>query len=189
MLSTNQILDQDGYKWTHIIWTNDKTLSPITFKWFEDNGFVVKEFKELPYDKLIHDKFNDYMERGNFGLGIDITKFYTSLHYGGMYLDLDVYISAWTNKWLHNFDSIWIRELDIKFGIAIFNNDLYLTKANHPVFQKQLELFKKSFSGSVDEAPIQQSRCMNATLAKTPYEAGNHLGMVAWALEFDKHGT
>lgn len=118
-------------------------MSPRTFKWFEENGFVVKEFKELPYDKIVHDKFNEYIEVGNFGKAIDITKGYTSYHYGGMYLDLDVYISAWTNKWLHNFDSIWIRELDIKFGIAIFNNDLYLTKSKHPVFEKYLELFRE----------------------------------------------
>lgn len=30
---------------------------------------------------------------------------------------------------------------------------------------------------------------MNATAAKTPYEAGVHMTMVAWALEFGKHGT
>ncbi len=105
-----------------------------------------------------------------------------------MYLDLDVNITAWSNKWLHNFDSIWIRELDIKFGIAIFNNDLYLTKSKHPVFKKYLEIYHEQFENK-NKVPIQSTRCMNQTAAKTPYEAGVHMGMVAWALEFGKHGT
>lgn len=176
-----------GPEWKHYLWIQDRDLLPRTVIWAQEHGFVVKEFRELPPDPIVTERFNLHVSQGNLGIAIDILKAFTVYHYGGMALDLDILISAWSNLLLYSFDAVFTRELYIVFDEAMFNNDLFLAKAGHPVFHRYLQLFKSQFSN--DRVHIQQSKCMQQTAARTPFEAGVYPLMVAWALEANRHGT
>ena len=48
------VLKKSGGNWKFYFWTNDKSVIPETVSWMEKNGYIVREFKELPsYDKTI----------------------------------------------------------------------------------------------------------------------------------------
>ena len=56
ILSSNRALDDATHTWEHYFWTNDAKLIPKTVNWFKDNGFIIKEFKDLPdhiYDPIL----------------------------------------------------------------------------------------------------------------------------------------
>ncbi|CDW73718.1 UNKNOWN [Stylonychia lemnae] len=189
MIQTNKLLDSNGEKWNHFIWTNDRSLSKKTFQWFEENGFIIREFKEIPYDEVLMKMFDKYMEKRELGKAADILKLCVLYHYGGMALDLDVFLPAFSNEWNYIFDSIWVREIDYKFGVAILNNDLMLAKPHHPILQKYYDLFKQQYIPQEKHyLPIQSARCLSQTDAKTPFEGGIFLGLVALAKEFGKDG-
>jgi len=109
--------------------------------------------------------------------------------YGGLVLDPDILISKWSNQWFYSFDAIWIKDGETYLNTNIFNNDIMISRPKHPVIAKYIEIVKSQFEVPPSSQPIQQTRCLNQTTSRTPYEAGIYPAMVAWALESNRHGT
>jgi mannosyltransferase OCH1-like enzyme len=87
-------------------------------KWFEDNGHVVRELKELPsYDEVIGKSMDEYTEF-RFGAAADIVRQVIIYDEGGLYLDIDAFIREWDNEWLHYFDSIYWKDV-LKFDSLV----------------------------------------------------------------------
>ena len=77
-------------------------------------------------------------------------------------MDLDIKISAWSNMLLYSFDAIFTRELYIAFGEAMFNNDIFLAKKEHPMLLRYLQIFKSQFEEEsiTGFKHIQNARCI-----------------------------
>jgi mannosyltransferase OCH1-like enzyme len=105
-------MDDENHKWDHYFWTNNKKAIPLTVKWFEEHGFIVKELKELSrevYDELVESVVDSYADE-RFGAAADISRFAILNDQGGFYMDMDFAPVIWDNEILYYFDSIHWRE-------------------------------------------------------------------------------
>lgn len=94
IVRSNQVLDDDNHKWTHYFWTNDVKAIPRTVAWFKQNGFIVKELRELSekaFDKTLQRILKDYQSE-RFGAAADIARFAILLEEGGFYKDMDFFV-------------------------------------------------------------------------------------------------
>lgn len=105
-------MDDENHKWEHYLWTNDKKAIPETVRWFESNGFIVKELSELSksvYDEQIQSIIEEYAAQ-KFAAAADIARFAILNEHGGFYMDMDFGPLLWDNEILYYFDSIQWRE-------------------------------------------------------------------------------
>ena len=51
MTSTNKVLEESTpeNKWTHYLWTIDKSLIPKTVRYFETEGYEVRDMRDLKF--------------------------------------------------------------------------------------------------------------------------------------------
>lgn len=189
LLETNYLFAANGTEeWTHYLWVNEKSSLPATVAWFEENGFIVKEFRELSDDPLAVAKFYEYVDARRYGAADDLGKAYVLWCLGGVYLDLDVYLEHWDGELLHVFDSLFVKEDFGAYGVTLFNSDLVFARARHPILAYTLELFKEQFTPAGKDR-IQVRPCFQGLHYITPYDAGVYHMINAYVVKAWQNGS
>ena len=104
IIEAKRILHQIGFpfdKWTFIAWVIDKEVIPDTVKFYESQGYVVRELNELEsYDEFWEQQVEGYLVT-RLGRAGDLLRFLVLNELGGMYMDNDVELRGWTDEWLY----------------------------------------------------------------------------------------
>eukprot|EP00347_Sterkiella_histriomuscorum_P007451 403348866 len=173
---TNRVLDTEaakiGKKFTHILWTNDISLIPQTTKFFQEQGFEVRELRSLKsFDKVFNDIFAYYMaDFKGIGVACDIARMLINMDQGGVYLDLDAYISQYTIESHFLFDFFGVT--DIEFYELQLSTWGFGSKPQHPIHRLHLKYVREFFLKSQQEKPFYLNRCYFQTSGVVLFQTG-----------------
>eukprot|EP00347_Sterkiella_histriomuscorum_P010149 403377414 len=182
MLTTNRVLESDGTKWTHYLWVNDKSLVPESVKWFESNGFIIREITELKEDRELMRIIDHHISQGKAIDSSDVLRNQILYEVGGLYIDLDVWIDEWSSIPMKIADLIFVQEYIDYFDSFFFNNDLILAKPGHPVLKEANRVFKSQFIQPNLEPNTtlnMYTPCFKNLSQVLPFKVGIYMHMIA----------
>lgn len=163
ILKTNKVFDDAaaklGQKFTHILWTNDKTLIPETVKYFISLGFEVREMRELKsYDNAFAQLFDHYLaDFKGIGVACDAARMIINYDLGGLYLDMDAFYPQYSAE-LHYIFDFW-GYYDKEFYQRHLSTWSYGSIPGHPIHKLHLKYLRKFFRMPADERPFFLNRC------------------------------
>jgi len=109
---TLSLLKQDNSKYVHYMWVNQKGLIPKSIKGLKGFNIIVKEVKELDRFKELQNEIT-FLNNFNVGAYSDFIRLLVLEEYGGIYMDVDV--------WLKNKPNF----IDIhKYASVLFTYDM-----------------------------------------------------------------
>jgi mannosyltransferase OCH1-like enzyme len=118
-----------GVNYSHIVWTNDKTLIAKSVKLLEQNGIEVHSIDEIKSEIGLFDKIIDLTEQKKFGMASDILRYEIINIKGGIYADLNF-------RFKHNIET-YLKKYD--FITIDAQNNFFAAKPHHKIMQNTLE--------------------------------------------------
>lgn len=123
-------------EWQHIVWTNDKSLIPVSVKKLEKHGIQVREISELVNKLQLYEIVQGLIKQSRWGMASDILRYGLVYHLGGVYADVDFLFDRDIEGEIHSYDFL-IHDND--------TNDFFMAKPNHPVLREALDLVRRNF--------------------------------------------
>ncbi|CDW85905.1 UNKNOWN [Stylonychia lemnae] len=149
---TYQVLDksarQEGYKWIHYLWVENKQIIPNTITLFQNHGVIVRELKELKYfhDEKFQRQYQYYIQDIEAIVAAsDLIRIVAVLELGGIYLDNDTQIWKW-NYDIHYYFDFFGQYFKVLRTIQGINNSIFGAKPGHIILKKLLHYMALRFS-------------------------------------------
>eukprot|EP00347_Sterkiella_histriomuscorum_P005457 403356542 len=148
--------DGSGRKWTHILWTNDKSLIPLSTKLFEENGIIIRELKELPSFQGVNlEAFNQFIRQEKVVAASDFARMMILYDHGGFYTDLDFFIDEFDIKTNQILDFVGFT-LELCHYDTLFNFGI-MARPNHPVIKAYLDQFIHNYLKKRNELAVNEA--------------------------------
>lgn len=138
----------------------------------ESIGYTTREIRELPsYPK--YEKILKSMIHGNIraGAAADLSRVIIAYDEGGLYLDLDFYINAWSTELHYLFDLVGFATPE--HGHALINNMGFMAKPKHPVAIQYLKyVYDQIYEDNPDQRILNKEECWDGLAGVTLYDTG-----------------
>ncbi|CDW73226.1 UNKNOWN [Stylonychia lemnae] len=179
--SSYQVLDdgarQEGYKWIHYLWVQNKHIIPDTITLFQNHGVIVRELQELKYfhDEKFQRQYNYYIQDNQAIVAAsDLIRIVAVLEIGGIYFDNDLIIWKW-NYDIHHYFDFFGQYFNMLRTLKGISNSIFGAKPGHILLRKQLHYMVSQFKThekGVEERPLYQNLCSYRTAASTFHGTG-----------------
>ena len=141
VLNTEEIFAKSGYKWEHVVWTNDKRLIPASVQTLEASGIKVRELSEIEEHLRLTKKIRELIEQEEWGMASDTLRYSIVYYMGGVYSDLNFVFTRDVEKEVHTFDFF-----NHSTNGYHMENSFFGAKPNHPILSETLNLVEKNFN-------------------------------------------
>jgi len=132
VISTKHSFVQSDKEWTHIVWTNDRTLIPNSVSKLEKHGIEVRSIDSLQFELRLINQVYEQINQKNWGMASDILRYSLVEHFGGVYADLNFHFTRNIEEELYKYD----------YFAQDFINYFFAAKPNHPIMSELLNLIE-----------------------------------------------
>jgi hypothetical protein len=126
--------------WSHVVWTNDKALIPLSVKTLESNGIEVRSIYHYKEKIQLFDDIIDLIEKGKFGMASDILRCSILFQWGGAYSDVNFKFYQQIDQYMQKYD----------FLTKDFQNNFFASPPNHIILEKTIEKVKENLETPPD---------------------------------------
>jgi len=130
VLATKHKFEQSDKEWTHIVWTNDRTLIPNSVSKLEKHGIEVRSIESLQFELRLINQVYEQINQKNWGTASDILRYSLVEHFGGVYADLNFDFTRSIEEELYKYD----------YFAQDFINYFFAAKPKHPIMTELLNL-------------------------------------------------
>ncbi len=134
VLDTQEFIKKSDNSWTHIVWTNEKSLIPNSVKTLEANGFEVRSIKDYSSKLKLFEKIEELVDLKLYGIASDTLRYSLIEQFGGVYSDLNFKFSR----------SIELEMQQYNFFSKDFQNSFFAANPSHPIITKVLEIVERN---------------------------------------------
>jgi len=141
ILDAEKVFLQSGQKWEHIVWTNDKSLIPISVEKLESNGIKVREISEIENHLKYGEKVRELIEQEEWGMASDLFRYDIVYYMGGVYADVNFVFTRDVESEIYKYDFFnhSVDDFDME-------NSFFGAKAHHPILGETLSLVDENLN-------------------------------------------
>ena len=147
ILQNKKTFENSKQNWTHIIWTNNKSLIPNSVAEFEKEGLVIREIGEIKDQLILFPQINEFIDKKQWGVASDILRYNLIEQLGGVYADVNFKFNRNIESELYQYDC---------FSQNAANN-FFAAKPHHPIFSTLMNIVERniinppSYINSIEE--------------------------------------
>jgi hypothetical protein len=135
VLETQEYLKKSDKPWTHIVWTNDKSLIPNSVLKLEEQGFEVRSIEPFRNELRLFTKVEELIDKKLYGLASDTLRYSIIEHFGGVYSDLNFHFYRSLDEEMYKYD----------FFSKDFQNSFFAAKPSHPILTTLMDKVELNF--------------------------------------------
>lgn len=145
MLNSYKIISEGDRSWEHIVWTNNKSLIPVSIAKLEANGVKVRELSELKNELKMAKKIDDLIEKDLFGMAFDAARLDVIRCCGGVISDMNYEFYRGLKSDIHRYDFFANSHLQtVRF-------QAFGAIPHHPILEAAVDLMNSNYH---DQAKI-----------------------------------
>lgn len=135
IIKAKEILGENHSKWSHIVWTNNKSLIPYSVEKLENNGIEVRSIEDYKQEFKLYEMVNHFIEKKFWGIASDAMRYNILQKFGGIYSDLDFGFSRSVENDMYKYD--FFAQNLVNFFIA--------AKPDHPIINYLVDIMERNF--------------------------------------------
>lgn len=130
VIATKKTFEQSDKEWTHIVWTNDRSLIPNSVLKLEEHGVEVRSIDSLQFELRLLNQVYEQIDQMNWGTASDILRYSLVEHFGGVYADLNFHFIRNIEDELYKYD----------YFAQDFVNYFFAAKPKHPIMTELVNI-------------------------------------------------
>lgn len=138
IINAKEMLGEDHSKWSHIVWTNNKSLIPFSVEKLEGSGIEVRSIEDYKQEFKLYEMVSHFIEQKSWGIASDAIRYNILQKFGGIYSDLDFGFSRSVENDMYKYD--FFAQNLVNFFIA--------AKAYHPIMNYLVDTMERNFEST-----------------------------------------
>ena len=138
IINAKEMLGEDHSKWSHIVWTNNKSLIPSSVEKLENNGIEVRSIEDYKQEFKLYKIVSHFIEQKSWGIASDAMRYNILQKFGGIYSDLDFRFSRSVENDMYKYD--FFAQNLVNFFIA--------AKPNHQILNYLVDIMERNFDST-----------------------------------------
>jgi len=143
-------------KWTHIVWTNDPSLIPISAQTLRENGIEIRSIAAHDDGSYLYQQVQTKIQEKEWGIASDLFRYLVVYKLGGAYADLNFGFYKNISDFTYKFD----------YFAKDFINYFFAAKPEHPILASILFDVEKNLKS---QASYRNNFAENEPFSKTAF--------------------